>query len=141
MVERTAVGVLGMVTAGLALAALAAQPAGSPPPSPAANGRPATAAPSTAALRALRDGARIDVNRASAGDLELLPGVGPTLARRIVSHRAAHGPFARAEDLLQVHGIGQRTLDRLTPLLEFRAVSPATDQASNIQTTPTVTPK
>jgi len=130
-----------MITAGLALAALAAQAGGSPASAPTPNARPATAAPSTAALRALRDGARIDVNRASAGDLELLPGVGPTLAKRIVSHRATHGPFGRAEDLLQVHGIGQRTLERLAPLLEFRAVSPATNQASNIQTTPTVTPK
>jgi competence protein ComEA len=131
-----------MITAGLALAALAAQAAGSPPPTtPARDTRPATAAPSTAALRALRDGARIDVNRASVADLELLPGVGPTLARRIVNHRAAQGPFTGPEDLLHVHGIGRRTLERLAPLMEFRAVSPAANQASNIQTTPAVMPK
>jgi competence ComEA-like helix-hairpin-helix protein len=140
VVERTAVGVLGVITAGLALAALAAQPGGSPPPQLQPT-RPAAAAPSAAALKALRDGARIDVNSASAADLELLPGVGPTLAKRIVSHRASEGPFGGAEDLLQVHGIGRRTLERLAPLMEFGAGSRTTSQPSNIQTSPAVTPK
>ena len=139
MVERTTVGVLGMITAGLALAALAAQPGAQALPVPAQGNRPPAAAPTASALRALRDGARIDLNRATAADLELLPGVGPTLARRIVDHRSARGPFGRAEDLLQVQGIGQRTLERLAPLIAFGAPGPG--QLSNIQTTPAVTPK
>lgn len=55
----------------------------------------------------------LDLNRASAADLEALPGIGPVLARRIVEHRAAHGPFQHLEDLLRVRGVGPRLLDRL----------------------------
>lgn len=56
---------------------------------------------------------RVDLNRATASDLEALPGIGPVLARRIVAHRDRHGPFQRLEDLLQVEGIGPRMLERL----------------------------
>lgn len=56
---------------------------------------------------------RVDLNRAGVRDLEALPGIGPVLARRIVTHRDRHGPFHRLEDLLQVEGIGPRLLERL----------------------------
>ena len=125
MRERPAIGVLGVLVAGLSLAALAAQH--QPPPAGVAR-VPHTPPPSAAALRALRDGERIDLNRAQPGDLELLPGVGPRLARRIVEHRNAHGPFRSSDELLQVHGIGPRTLERLEPLLEVPP--PATHQTS-----------
>lgn len=60
----------------------------------------------------------IDLNRATAGDLERLPRVGPALARRIVEHRDQHGPFRRVEDLKRVKGIGEKTLERLRPLVK-----------------------
>ncbi|OGG53978.1 MAG: hypothetical protein A3F84_04775 [Candidatus Handelsmanbacteria bacterium RIFCSPLOWO2_12_FULL_64_10] len=60
----------------------------------------------------------IDLNRATAGDLERLPRVGPALARRIVEHRAQRGPFRRVEDLKRVKGIGERTIERLRPLVK-----------------------
>ena len=144
MLERSSIGVLGVITAALALAALAAQPRSAPVMTVTGKGAgPGVRAPSPAALRALRDGARIDVNRALAADLELLPGVGPTLARRIVEQRDAHGGFANAEDLLRVRGIGPRTLERLRPLLAFERTAGAgapRDQPSNMNTTaaPTV---
>lgn len=53
---------------------------------------------------------KLSLNQASATDLEALAGVGPVLAARIVSHRAAHGPFAAIEDLLDVPGIGEAKL-------------------------------
>ncbi|GIU92288.1 MAG: competence protein ComEA [Acidimicrobiia bacterium] len=56
---------------------------------------------------------RIAVNRATAEELERLPGVGPVLASRIVSHREENGPFRTPEDLLAVPGIGERTLENL----------------------------
>jgi competence protein ComEA len=59
----------------------------------------------------------INVNAASAAELELLPGIGPALARRIVDDRAAHGPFRSVNDLDRVKGIGPRTIERLRPLL------------------------
>ena len=61
----------------------------------------------------------IDPNRAGPEDLELLPGVGPALARAIVSDRERNGPYRTADDLLRVPGIGARTLARLRPFLTF----------------------
>ena len=52
----------------------------------------------------------IDINRATATELEDLPGVGPILAARIVAYRDLHGPFAVIEDLLDVGGIGEAKL-------------------------------
>ncbi|MAE64178.1 MAG: hypothetical protein CMJ18_07865 [Phycisphaeraceae bacterium] len=64
-----------------------------------------------------RTGFVIDVNRAGAGDLCLLPGIGPTLAARMIRHRDAHGPFERLDDLGSIAGIGSRTLQRIEPLV------------------------
>ncbi|MDX2114292.1 MAG: helix-hairpin-helix domain-containing protein [Planctomycetota bacterium] len=55
----------------------------------------------------------IDLNHASAAELEALPRIGPALAERIVTHRAQHGPFRSLADLDAVPGIGPRTLDAL----------------------------
>lgn len=60
---------------------------------------------------------QVNVNAATAEELEALPGIGPVLARRIVDHRARHGPFQRSEDLLQVEGIGPKLLERIKPLI------------------------
>lgn len=64
--------------------------------------------------RALRDGERLDLNRATAAELELLPRIGPSMARRIVEAR----PFANVDELVRVRGIGARTLERLRPLVQ-----------------------
>lgn len=61
--------------------------------------------------------ARIDLNRATARELDALPGVGPVLAERIIDHRRRHGPFRRREELLAVRGIGPRLFARLAPLV------------------------
>jgi competence protein ComEA len=58
-------------------------------------------------------GEKIAVNRAGAAELEQLPGIGPTIAARIVEYRAAHGPFRTAADLEKVSGIGPRLRERL----------------------------
>ncbi|HEU4452157.1 MAG TPA: ComEA family DNA-binding protein [Longimicrobium sp.] len=58
-------------------------------------------------------GGVVDLNSASAGELEALPGVGPALARRIVEWRAANGRFRAPEDLDRVPGIGPAMLARL----------------------------
>jgi competence protein ComEA len=60
------------------------------------------------------DGAgRVRINVADAVELQALPGVGPVLAERIVSHRDEHGSFAAVEDLLDVSGIGEGKLASL----------------------------
>ena len=51
---------------------------------------------------------RININTASANELETLPGIGKGLAARIIEHREKFGPFRRAEHLLIVRGISDR---------------------------------
>lgn len=62
----------------------------------------------------------IDINRADAAALESLPGVGPALAARIVAHREANGPFAGVEALVDVAGIGPKTLERMRAMVVVR---------------------
>lgn len=67
----------------------------------------------------LPDG-RVDLNRATAADLEELPGVGPVLAGRIVSHRDERGPFTEPVELRSVSGIGEATWASLRDLVGVR---------------------
>jgi competence protein ComEA len=62
-------------------------------------------------------GLPLDLNRATAQDLDALPGLGPALAQRIVDYRQAHGPFKQIGDLSGVPGIGPHNLTRLIPYL------------------------
>ena len=59
----------------------------------------------------------INLNTATASELQRLPRIGPKMAARILAHREAHGPFRRVQDLVQVRGIGTKTLARLAPYL------------------------
>lgn len=61
----------------------------------------------------------INLNRATVTELEELPRVGPTLARRIVEWRDENGPFARVDDLLAVSGIGEKMLEAIRPLVSL----------------------
>jgi competence protein ComEA len=58
---------------------------------------------------------RIDLNRASRAELMQVPGIGPQLAERIVSHRETRGPYATVDDLNAVHGIGDAKLNLMRP--------------------------
>ncbi|MBN1889058.1 MAG: helix-hairpin-helix domain-containing protein [Thermoflexales bacterium] len=59
----------------------------------------------------------ININTATAQELDQLPGIGPTIAQRIVDFRQLHGRFAQIEDLLQVQGIGRATLDQIEGMI------------------------
>jgi len=63
------------------------------------------------------DPSRIDINKASAAALDLLPGIGPVLAERIIEYRKENGDFQLPEDLLSVEGIGENTLEELRPYI------------------------
>jgi competence protein ComEA len=60
---------------------------------------------------------RVDVNRATKSELMQVPGIGPQLADRIVLHREDHGNFGRVDELKNVHGIGDATLNKIRPWL------------------------
>lgn len=64
----------------------------------------------------------LDINTASATELESLPGIGPVLAGRIVAHREANGPFARTDGLLAVDGIGPALLSAVRPSVAVLSV-------------------
>jgi competence protein ComEA len=112
---------LGLIVAGLALAALAAQreaPPGGPPI--------AVFAPDHAPkpeLRALRDGQRLELNRASAEELALIPGIGPKLAQRIVDERTRRNGFTDLAQLRAVRGVGPKVWLRIEPFIALDQVS------------------
>jgi competence protein ComEA len=56
---------------------------------------------------------RVDLNRATAAELETLPGIGPAKAAAIVEHRETHGPYAEPGDIRAVSGIGEKTFQQL----------------------------
>jgi competence protein ComEA len=60
----------------------------------------------------------VDINRAGTEELTTIPGVGKTLAQRIVDFRDEHGPFKRVEDLLKVKGIGEKSLEKIRPYVK-----------------------
>ena len=62
----------------------------------------------------------IDINEADWPELTLLPGIGRTLAQRIVAFRSEQGPFRRIDELLAVHGIGPKLLSNIQPHLVLR---------------------
>ncbi len=59
----------------------------------------------------------VDLNRATAAELDALPGIGPATAQAIVDHREANGPFASVDDLEAVRGIGPAKLEAIRPLV------------------------
>jgi len=82
----------------------------------------AAAAPSAVTISNGRPPSRsgpIDLDRASAEELESLPGIGPTLAARIIADRTTHGPFGSLSELQRVKGIGPALSKRLTPHVTF----------------------
>lgn len=92
------------------LAEPSAEPSASPSPAaesagedPVADGNSGKALP----------GERININTATAEELQRLPGIGPTRAQAIVDDRAANGPFRIPEDLTRVKGIGEGILQGL----------------------------
>ncbi len=62
-------------------------------------------------------GGLVNVNTASATDLEALPGIGEVIAQRIIDHRTANGPFTSVDQLVDVSGIGDAILDSIRELV------------------------
>ncbi len=62
---------------------------------------------------------KINVNLASASELETLPGIGPVLAQRIVQFREENGPYNGPEDLIKVRGISRTLVERLSDQITY----------------------
>jgi competence protein ComEA len=84
---------------------------------PAAGGGGAVASPSGGAGSSGGAGTKVNINTASAAELDGLPRVGPVLAERIVAWREEHGPFAAVEELDAIDGVGPKMLEALLPLV------------------------
>jgi len=60
---------------------------------------------------------KVNINSASALELEALPGIGEVIAQEILDYRTANGPFVSVDDLLDVSGIGEVTLENIRDLV------------------------
>jgi competence protein ComEA len=77
----------------------------------------AGSAPSTSSLDGGITSSKVNINSASAVELEALPGIGEVIAQEILDYRTANGPFASVDDLLDVSGIGEVTLENIRDLV------------------------
>jgi competence protein ComEA len=72
----------------------------------------------------------VNINTASASELDALPGIGPKVAARIVEYRQKNGPFKKIEELMNVQGIGEKNFLKLKPQI---AVSGKPDGQASIK--------
>jgi competence protein ComEA len=79
-----------------------------PPPKP----KPQAPAPSPTPATAL-----LNLNAATKADLEKLPGIGPSMAQRILDYREKNGSFKKVEELMNVQGIGEKAFLKLRTLV------------------------
>ena len=61
--------------------------------------------------------ALLNINTASAEELETLSGIGPQMAQRIIQYREEHGNFTSVDALTKVKGLGEKTLEKLKPFI------------------------
>lgn len=60
---------------------------------------------------------KININTASAAELQNLPRIGPKVAQRIIDYRTQNGPFKKVEDLMKVRGIGEKVFNQIKDLI------------------------
>jgi competence protein ComEA len=82
----------------------------------AAQDSPQPKAPKAAAATAV-----VNINTATASELQKLPGIGAATATRIVEYRQKNGPFKKAEELMNIRGIGEKSFLKLKPLVTVTA--------------------
>jgi competence protein ComEA len=69
-------------------------------------------------------GAAVNLNTASASQLEAVPGIGPKMAQRIVEYRQKNGAFKKIEELMNVKGIGEKSFLKLKAHITVSAPKP-----------------
>lgn len=90
-------------------------------------GVPVAAAPPTDAPqdKTMTTVAPLDLNTATAADLQKLPGVGPAMAERILEYRQKNGGFKKIEELMNIRGIGEKNFLKLKALITVAPARPA----------------
>lgn len=88
----------------------------------AAQAKPAAAAQKTA------PGAIVNINTASAAELDALPGIGAKTAARIVEYRQKNGPFKKVEELMNVRGVGEKNFLKLKAQISVGAAKTEHDR-------------
>jgi competence protein ComEA len=151
--HRAVLLLIGLAVAGHGVRLLATRPGDAPGAVTLLAGSPGGAGAHRDSVvrraRPLGRGERVDVDRASAAELDRLPGVGMGLARRIVADRQKHGPFGGLPGLDRVPGVGPGLLADLEESVAFsgrpaagstpsglRAVPPAAGAAVNLNSAP-----
>lgn len=87
------------------------------------------AAASAAAGESEGSGAVVNINTATATELSLLPGVGPSKAQAIIKYRGSH-KFRKVEDILRVKGIGRKSFKAMRPYLTVEGPTTAKKKIS-----------
>ncbi|OHB29388.1 MAG: hypothetical protein A2X84_01400 [Desulfuromonadaceae bacterium GWC2_58_13] len=59
----------------------------------------------------------VNINTATLAELEALPGIGAVSAQRIIDYRNERGPFSAVDQLVEVKGIGEKSLEKIRPLV------------------------
>jgi competence protein ComEA len=151
--HRAVLLLIGLAVAGHGVRLLATRPGDAPGAVTLLAGSPGGAGAHRDSVvrraRPLGRGERVDVDRASAAELDRLPGVGMGLARRIVADRQKHGPFGGLPGLDRVPGVGPGLLADIEESVTFsgrpaagstpsglRAVPPAAGAAVNLNSAP-----
>ena len=70
------------------------------------------------AVRMTQQGMLININRATSEELQMIPGIGPSTAQKIIDYREEHGIFQSPEDIKKISGIGEKTYDNLKDYIE-----------------------
>ncbi len=89
-------------------------------PRRAASGAGQNAPPAANVRSEQMSGALVNLNTATRSELERLPGIGESLAGRIIEHRQRYGRFRRVEHLLLVRGISERRFRDISPYLTVK---------------------
>lgn len=107
MVWKVAATVLGLLLTAISFTPVAAQEQSAAP---------------AAAPAGSRASAVVNLNTATAAQLETLPGIGPKTAARIIEHRQKVGGFKKIEELMNVRGVGEKSFLKLKPHITVAAL-------------------